>query len=58
MAILTELISDDVRDTAFDWLWRRRRDYPAAADVWSFRQALGRASRMFTSRSGPSLTPN
>ncbi len=39
MAILAELTSDDVLDTAYEWLCRRRRDYPAAADVWSFRQA-------------------
>ncbi len=39
MAILAELTSDDVLDTAYDWLCRRRRDYPAEANVWSFRQA-------------------
>ena len=39
MAILAELTSDDVLDTAYDWLCRRRRAYPADADVWSFRQA-------------------
>ncbi len=39
MAILAELTSDGVLDTAYDWLCRRRRDYPADADVWSFRQA-------------------
>ena len=39
MAILAEITSDDVLETAYDWLCRRRRDYPAAADVWSFRQA-------------------
>ncbi len=38
MAILAELTSDDVLDTAYDWLCRRRRAYPADADVWSFRQ--------------------
>ncbi len=37
MAILAELTSDDVLDTAYDWLCRRRRNYPADADVWSFR---------------------
>ena len=37
--ILTQLTSDDVLDTAYDWLCRRRRAYPADADVWSFRQA-------------------
>ena len=38
MAILAELTSDDVLDTAYDWLCKRRRNYPADADVWSFRQ--------------------
>ncbi len=38
MAILAELTSDDVLDTAYDWLCDRRRNYPADADVWSFRQ--------------------
>ncbi len=38
MAILAELISDDVLDTAYVWLCTRRRAYPADADVWSFRQ--------------------
>ncbi len=39
MAILAELTSGDVLDTAYGWLCKRRRDYPADADVWSFRQA-------------------
>ncbi len=39
MGILAELTSDEVLDTAYDWLCRRRRHYPADADVWSFRQA-------------------
>ncbi len=38
MAILAELTSDEVLDTAYDWLCKRRRNYPADADVWSFRQ--------------------
>ncbi len=38
MAILAELTSDDVLDTAYDWLCRRGWAYPAEADVWSFRQ--------------------
>ncbi len=42
MAILAELTSDDVLDTAYGWLCKRRRDYPADADVWSFRQAWAR----------------
>ncbi len=39
MAILAELTSDDVLDTAYDWLCRRRRNYPADADVWSLRRS-------------------
>jgi hypothetical protein len=39
MAILAEFTSDEDLDTAYDWLCRRRRDYPADADVWSFRPA-------------------
>ncbi len=39
MAILAELPSDAVLDAAYDWLCKRRRAYPADADVWSFRQA-------------------
>ena len=38
IAILADLTSDDVLDTAYDWLCRRRRAYSADADVWSFRQ--------------------
>ncbi len=46
MAILAELTSDDVLDTAYDWLCRRRRAYPADADVWSFRQAWAQEKDM------------
>ena len=35
--MLDELAADDVLDTAYAWLCKRRRDYPANADVWSFR---------------------
>ena len=38
MTILAELASDDVLDTAYEWLCRRRRDYSANADVWSLRR--------------------
>lgn len=33
-----QLASDVVLDEAYGWLCRRRRDYPADADVWSFRR--------------------
>jgi hypothetical protein len=36
--ILTRLASDAVLDAAYAWLCRRRRDWPANADIWSFRQ--------------------
>ncbi len=39
MVILTRLTADEVLDNAFAWLCKRRRAYPADADVWSFRQA-------------------
>ncbi len=39
MAILAELTSDDVLDTAYGWLCRRRRAYPADAEVWSLRRS-------------------
>ena len=38
MSIIPELVSDDVLDTAYDWLHRRRRNYSANSDVWSFRR--------------------
>ncbi len=38
MVLHARLASDAVLDAAFEWLCRRRRDYPADADVWSFRR--------------------
>jgi RNA-directed DNA polymerase len=35
---LTALASDEVLDGAFAWVCRRRRDWPADADIWSFRR--------------------
>ncbi len=35
---LARLASDTVLDAAYVWLCHRRRDYPADADVWSFRR--------------------
>ena len=32
------LVSNAVLDAAFAWLCRQRRDWPASADVWSFRR--------------------
>ena len=39
MLTLAHIASDAVLDTAYDWLCRRRRDYPADADVWSLRRS-------------------
>ncbi len=36
--LLDRLASDSVLDAAYGWLCRRRRDYPADADVWSLRR--------------------
>ncbi len=36
--MLNRLASDAVLDDAHEWLCHRRRDYPANADVWSFRR--------------------
>ena len=36
--IRSELNSDEVLDKAYGRLCKRRRDYPAGAEVWSFRQ--------------------
>jgi RNA-directed DNA polymerase len=38
MPVLAQLASDDVLDSAFEWLCRRRRDYSANSDVWEFRR--------------------
>ena len=35
---LTDVVTDAVLDTAYVWLCQRRRDWPAKADVWRFRQ--------------------
>jgi hypothetical protein len=38
MSIIPQLASDDVLDSAYAWLCRRRRAYSANSDVWSFRR--------------------
>ncbi len=35
--ILAQLGSDAALDAAYEWLCKRRRDYPPDADIWSFR---------------------
>lgn len=37
MTIIEELGCDTVIDAAYLWLCKRGRDYPANADIWSFR---------------------
>jgi len=36
--LLDRLSSDTVLDAAYEWLCRRRREYPDHADVWGFRR--------------------
>ena len=36
--LLDQIASDAILDDAYAWLCHRRRDYPANADVWSFRR--------------------
>lgn len=38
MTILAQITSDEVLDTAYEWLCRRRRDYSANSDVWALRR--------------------
>ena len=35
--VLDELVSDDLLDTAYEWLCKRRGDFSPDADIWSFR---------------------
>jgi RNA-directed DNA polymerase len=42
MTILAQLASDAVLDSAYQWLCRRRRDYSANSDMWSFRRCWQR----------------
>jgi len=39
MTLLGKLASDEVIDEAYRWLCKRRRHFPANADIWSFRFA-------------------
>ena len=38
--LLRQIAPDDVLDSAYEWLCRRRCVYPADADVWLFSIAL------------------
>jgi hypothetical protein len=37
-ACLARLLSDDVVNSAYEWLCHALRDYPASADIWNFRR--------------------
>ncbi len=37
MVTVADLISDEVLEQAYAWLCKRRKDYPPASDIWSFR---------------------
>ena len=36
--LMVQLTSDTVLDAAYDWLCRRRQEYPSHADIWDFRR--------------------
>lgn len=36
--MMEQIASDAIMDEAYGWLCHRRRDYPANADIWSFRR--------------------
>ncbi len=38
MSVLATITSETTLDAAFAWLCKRRRDYPANADIWDFRR--------------------
>ena len=38
MSILTNIASDTTLDAAFAWLCKRRKNYPASAEIWNFRR--------------------
>jgi hypothetical protein len=42
MSVLAQIASDDVLDTAYQWLCRRRQDYSANSDIWGFRRGWQR----------------
>ncbi len=38
MLTLADIVTDEILDTAYTWLCKRRKDWSASADVWRFRQ--------------------
>jgi hypothetical protein len=38
VVVIEDIITDEVLESAYAWLCKRRQDYPPAADIWSFRQ--------------------
>ncbi len=43
--VLADLADSALLERAFDWLCRRRREYPADADVWTLRRRWGEEKR-------------
>jgi hypothetical protein len=48
-ASLARLLSDKVLNSAYEWLCRAWRDYPASADIWNFRRN-GRTKEISSSK--------
>ena len=38
MVNMADIIADEVLESAYAWLCRRRQRYPPAADIWDFRR--------------------
>ena len=38
MIVIEDIIAEDVLESAYAWLCKRRQEYPCDADVWSFRR--------------------
>ena len=41
MVVIEDIITDEVLESAYAWLCKRRQGYPCDADVWSFRRNWG-----------------
>ncbi len=35
---LDDILDEGILESAYAWLWKRRRNYPDHADVWNFRR--------------------
>ena len=38
MVTMAEIVTDEVLDSTYAWLCEQRKDWPAMADVWTFRR--------------------